>query len=39
MMGRMVISLLMTTGRSLMLCMPRMALCGALRMGVESMEP
>lgn len=38
-MGRMVISPLTTTGRSLMLCMPRIALWGAFRIGVESMEP
>src|SRR5262250_1713347 len=37
--GRMTICPSRTTGRSTMLCIPRMAVCGGLRMGVLSIEP
>ena len=38
-MGRISTFPLIATGRSTMLCMPRMALCGGLMMGVESIDP
>ena len=38
-MGRITICPSSTTGRSLIACIPSMALCGGFKMGVESIEP
>ena len=37
--GRITICPSTTTGRSWILCMPRIALCGALTIGVDSSDP